>query len=74
MPRPMGIGKRSPDSLKPFDRDRSGQYARTSKADLMDAYADLYRQTHGDDMPIWTIMADLEHRNKIMRNYRRQEN
>lgn len=58
--------KRSPE-IAPADRKR---YARLSKADLMDAYIDLYQQVFGERTPDTKIWDDIESRTRALKRYR----
>ncbi len=69
MPRLTGIIKRSPE----IDDALHGRYVKLSKASWADAYFDLYRQTHGEDVEDTEIMADAERRLLILERYREAE-
>jgi hypothetical protein len=66
MPRPTGIRKRQPE-LSPEVR---GRYARISKADWADLYADLYRQVFGESETDEAVLQDAEKRLGILKTYR----
>lgn len=65
----MPLNKRTPDAFP--DGDTFWQYMHLSKADWADIYADLYRQTHGEDASAALVMADAYRRQAILKAYRR---
>lgn len=66
MPR-TGITKRSPE----LTAEIRGRYAKISKADWADLYADLYRQMFGEAAEDEVVMQDAERRLGILKNYRK---
>jgi len=68
MPRPTGIVKRPPE----LESSLRSRYARLSKADWADLYADLFRQVFGEDEPDEAILQDAEKRLGILKTYRRK--
>lgn len=65
--RPMGIRKRG--SI--FEPDLTQRFNAISKADWADIFADLYRETCGEELaPIETMMLEAERRLAIVKRYR----
>ena len=68
MARRTGISKRSPELNT---KDHFRRYAKVSKADIIEAYRDLFREMGGEgelDDEKW--FNDLEHRIEILKSYR----
>lgn len=69
----MPTNKRPPATFG--DHSKGGNYWRyqkLSKADWADAYADLYRQVHGDITSADEVITDAENRTTILKRYRAQ--
>jgi hypothetical protein len=66
MPRPAGIVKRQPE----LSAELRGRYAKISKADWADLYADLFRQVFGEGETDEAVLQDAEKRLSILKTYR----
>ncbi len=59
--------KRAPD----IPREFAGRYAAISKADLVEAFRDLFREAYGREFDDTDWIVELEHRVEIVRRERK---
>lgn len=65
----MGHIKRYPQIRK----EHRVRYTRISKADLVEAFRDLYQETSGNELDDSDWIDDLERRVQILKTYRQHE-
>lgn len=64
----MGHVKRSPQLAS---KDQQKQYSKLSKADIVEAFRDMFRELGGvDELDDVEWMKDLERRVNLLKNYR----